>query len=53
MKRPITLDLCLFSGGNMNIGLFIGGIGSAGTISEQINSLVSAEKEGFDSRHGI
>ena len=33
----------------MNIGLFIGGIGSAGTISEQINSLVAAEEEGFDS----
>ena len=33
----------------MNIGLFIGGIGSAGTMSEQIDSLVSAVEEGFDS----
>mgnify|MGYP003329329790 FL=1 len=33
----------------MDIGLFIGTIGSAGTLEGQIQQIVDAEEDGFDS----
>ena len=33
----------------MDIGLFIGSIGSAGTLQGQIDQIIEAENDGFDS----
>ena len=33
----------------MKIGLFIGSIGSAGTVSGQVQQVLEAEQDGFDS----